>query len=68
MGINNTNYIVVASLVLGIIVFIACYTESIPEPHASLWLYLTPIMVITNCICLTQLVHKNEIIDSTSWI
>lgn len=68
MGVNNTNYIIVASMVLGIIVFIACYTESIPEPHASLWLYLTPVMVLTNCICLSQLIDRNKIIDSDTWI
>ena len=52
------SYIHNASIVLGILVVLICYfSKEIPEKHRKVWLYLMPVMVITNYYAMEWTTH-----------
>jgi hypothetical protein len=62
MGLINHEFMNQTSLILGVLVLIACVYGDIPEPHRTLWLICMPILMLANYVSLIWLAKKKDVL------
>jgi hypothetical protein len=62
MGLINHEFMNQVSLILGILVLIACIFGDIPEPHRMVWIICMPFLMIVNYVSLIWLSQKKDML------